>query len=146
MDVLNNAEYFMSIHKAKKPLKLHSNAGCVMVTEKGCFRGNEVWHQPKKIPNILSWKTLKKRHHVTYNSKDRDVDFKVYTDNGIVEHVPYKSGLYLDLKDCKDAPITWVTFVRGNIKGYTKRQVDAAIKACCLQTMFGHPSGKTSRA
>ena len=44
--------------------------------------------------------TLKERHHVTSNSKDRDGKFKMHTSQGIIKFIPHESSLhYLDLKD-----------------------------------------------
>ena len=35
MDIFTNMDYFKGIHKAKKPLKLHCNAGHIYIYEKG---------------------------------------------------------------------------------------------------------------
>ena len=113
------------------------------MTQKGWFGEIEVWYHPNGITNILSLKTLKKRHHVTYDSSDRDGVFKVHTSQRIVEFFPHESGLhYLDLKDHKEAGIALVTTIRENFEEYTKKQVEGAIKACHLQAMFGHLSRK----
>ena len=32
--------------------------------------------------------------------------------------------------------------VRENFEGYTKKQVEGAMEACCLQALLGHPSRK----
>ena len=77
-----------------------------------------MWHHPKGIANILSLKTLKERHQVTYNSKDRDGVFKVHITQGVVEFIPHESGLhFLDLKDKTDDGIALVTTIRKNIEG-----------------------------
>ena len=88
------------------PLKLHCNAGHINMMQNRCFGEMEVWYHPKEITNIPSLKTLKNRHHVTYNSKDQDGDFKVHTTKGIIEFIPHESGPhYLDLKENKEAGI-----------------------------------------
>ena len=61
------------------------------MTHKGWHGRIEVWCHPKGIMNILSLKTLKRRHHVIYEIKDRDGVFQVHTDQGIVEFVPDES-------------------------------------------------------
>ena len=100
VDIFNNADLLTKIHHVKKSLKLHCNAGHVQVTKKGWFREIKVWYHPKGIANILSLKMLKNRHHVTYDSKDRNGVFKVYTTQGVVEFIPHESRLhYLDLKE-----------------------------------------------
>ena len=66
-------------------------------------------------------KTLKKQHHVTYNSKDRDGVFMLYTTKGAIEFIPHESGLhYLDLKDQHESAVALVMTIRNNFKGYTK--------------------------
>ena len=59
MDIFNSKSYLAQIHKVKKPLKLHCNAGCVYIDQKGWFEEIEVWYYPKCIANILWLKTLK---------------------------------------------------------------------------------------
>ena len=48
----------------------------------------------------------------------------------------------MDLKDHEEAGIALVTTIRENFKGYTKKQVEGAIKAHYLQAMLGYPSKK----
>ena len=143
IDIFNNAELLTKIHPAMKHLKLHCNAGYIYVTKKGWFGGIEVWYHQRDIANILSHKTLKKRHHMTYDSKDRDKVFKVHTSQGVVEFIPHKSGLhYLDLKNNEEDGTALVTTIKENFERFTKKQVEGAIKAHCFQAMLGHPSRK----
>ena len=115
VDIFNNAELLTDICTAKKPLKFHCNAGYIHVTQKGGFGEIEVWYHPKGIANILSLKTLKRRHHVTYNSKDRDGVFTVHTSQVIIEFIPHESSLhYLDLKDKEEKGTILVTTIREN--------------------------------
>jgi hypothetical protein len=74
----------------------------------------------------------------------------------LVEFKPILMGLHtLNLKDNPEAayilvndadlvfPLshqTPVTTVRNNYKGYTKRQIEQAIAACCLMGMIASPS------
>ena len=143
VDILNNAELLTSIHQAKKSLKMHCNAGYIHVTQKGWFGGIAVWYHPEGIVNILSFKTLKNRHHVTYKSRDRESVFKVHTTHRVVEFMPQESRLhYLDLKGNKEAGIALVTTIRENFEGYIKKQVEGGINARQFQAMLGHPSRK----
>ena len=71
VNVFNNNKYITRIHKAKKLLKLHFNAECVQINQKGWFSRIEVWYHPKGITNIFSLKTLKQHHHVTDDSQDK---------------------------------------------------------------------------
>ena len=111
--------------------------------QKGWFGGIEVWQHLKDVANIFSLKILKKRHHVIYNSKDRDGVFKVHTTQEVVKFIPHERGLhYLDLKDSKEGDIALVTRIRENFEGFMKKQVKWAIKACHFQAMLGHPLRK----
>ena len=77
---------------------------------------------PKWIANILSLKTLKKRHHVTYDSQDRDGAFKVHTTKGVVEFIPHESKFhYLDLNDHGENEVALVKTLWDNYEGYTKK-------------------------
>ena len=59
MDIFTNKDYLKGVHKAKKPLKFHCNAGHIYIYEKGWFGNIEVWYYPKGIANIISLKTMK---------------------------------------------------------------------------------------
>ena len=70
---------------------------------------------------------------------------KVHSNQEIVEFIPHKSGLnYLDLKDNKEVGVALVATIQENFEGFTKKQVEGAIKPHCLQAMLGHPSKKDS--
>ena len=57
--------------------------------------------------------------------------------------MPHESGLhYLDLKEKQEAGVVLVTTIRDNFEGYTKKQVEGAIKAQRFQAMLGHHSRK----
>ena len=59
-----------------------------------------------------STQDAKKRHHVTYDSKDRNGVFKVYTTQRLVEFMPHENGLhYLDLKEKGVAGVAFVTTI-----------------------------------
>ena len=49
---------------------------------------------------------------------------------------------YLDLECKKEIGMALVMMVQENFEGYTKKQVESAIKTCCLQAMLGHFSRK----
>ena len=84
VDIFNNSELLTNIHPAKKPLKLHCNAGYIHMTQKGWFGGIELRFHPKGIANIMSLKTLKKRHHITYDSKEEMESLKCTLPKGLL--------------------------------------------------------------
>ena len=90
VDIFNNAKYLNQSHKVKTILKLQCNSRCISMNQKGWFGDIEIWYYPKGIANILSFKTLKQCHHVTYDSQDKDGVFKVHTKSGSMEFIPPK--------------------------------------------------------
>ena len=129
--MFNNKDCLKGIHKVKKPLKLHCNLGHIYVHQKGWFCEIKVWYHTRGIANILSLKTMKKWHHVSYDSKDRDGVFKVFTKKGVVKFIPHESRLhYLDLEDQHESRVALVTTIRENFEGYTKYEVEGATRAC----------------
>jgi hypothetical protein len=63
-----------------------------------------VHHNPRRLANVLSLKSVAARHSVTYNSKDRGGVFQVHTPDGVVEFKPSKRGLhYLDMAEHGDS-------------------------------------------
>ena len=98
-----------------------------------------MWYHPKGIANILSLKTLKKRQHVTYDSKVKDGVFKVHTPQGVVEFFSHENGIhYLDLEKKEQEVIALVTTFRENCERFTKKQVKG--------TLLGHPSRKNFKS
>ena len=54
----------------------------------------------------------------------------MHTKDGLIEFVPHENGLhYLDLKDQHKSGVALVTTIRDNFKGYTKHEVEGAVKA-----------------
>ena len=57
-----------------------------------------VHHNPNRITNLLSLKSVAQKHIVMYKSWDHGSVFKVHTQNGAVEFKPSKRGLhYVDV-------------------------------------------------
>jgi hypothetical protein len=84
-----------------------------------------------------------KLFRVTYDSEDAGC-FKVFTPSGIAKFKQCKKGLhYLDLSKLPDKlkdDVCCVTTVQGNFEGFTRREVEAAVRARRLQGMLGWPT------
>ena len=101
-----------------------------------CFGEIDAWFQSKGIANILSIKTLKRRHHVTFDSQ-----VKVHTTTGLVRVINHESGShYLDLINHTENGVVLVTIVVDDLEGFANKPVKDAIKAQRIQAMLGHPS------
>jgi hypothetical protein len=105
-----------NIRKAKNPITVHCNNGSSYMNLEGDLGGMTVYYNPYGIANVLSLKSTKAKHRVTYDSWDRDGVFKVHTKEGIVESKPSEKGLhYHDTsKDCSNFEYILVNTVRDN--------------------------------
>ena len=113
----------------------------MLINKKGFIRGIPVWYHPKGAANIILLKTLKSLHIVIYDSLEEDKVFKVHTPDEIVKFQSHKNGLhYLELNKEENSGIPLVTTVQKNYKGYTKKEIEGAIKVQEMQAMLGHPS------
>ena len=78
---------------------------------------------------------------MTYDSRIQGGEFQVNTTGGIVKFKPYKNGLnYLVMSPDKSSTKTLVVLVRDNLEGFTKNEIEEAIKDQEIQAMLGHPS------
>jgi hypothetical protein len=89
-----NPSLLANIRKAKNPITVHCNNGSSYTNLEGDLGGRTVYHNPYGIANVLSLKSTKAKHRVTYDSWDCDGVFKVHTEEGIVEFKPSEKGLH----------------------------------------------------
>ncbi len=103
-----------------------------------------MYHNPYGIANVLSLKSTKAKHRLTYDSWDHDGVFKVHTEEGIVEFKPSEKGLhYHDTsKDSSNFECMLVNTVRDIFEGHTKHNFAKAKEAQRLQGMIGNSTDK----
>eukprot|EP00804_Cyclotella_cryptica_P016583 CCRYP_020529-RA/>CCRYP_020529-RA protein AED:0.43 eAED:0.44 QI:0/0/0/1/0/0/2/0/156 len=144
-----NKNYLVGIKEAARPTTIHCNAGSTVCNKVGTFSSEEfgdipVKYHPKGICNMLSLKTMKSLFPITYTSTPGDQEvatFKVETRKGTIEFKPCSKGLhYFDMSQLSERDTMHVQTVQQNYKGYTKEQVEWAIKARKLQAMMGSPA------
>jgi hypothetical protein len=137
-----NPAFLSNIRKAKKPARVHCNAGSTYSSLEGEFGTLTVKHNPKSIANVLSLHQAKDCHRVTYNSLDRGGVFQVHTQDGIVEFKPCERGLhYHDMSnDESNIGLMLVNTVRGNFEGYTHKEIERAREARRIQGMIANPT------
>ena len=85
VDIFKDKGFLRSIPMVMKPCKIKCNAGTILMNKKGFFRPIPVWYHPNGVTNVMSLKTLKKLHRVTYDSNDGSGAFKAHTPKGAVE-------------------------------------------------------------
>ena len=142
-DVACNEAYLSKIHKAKKPLRLHTNAGASRLEQQGYLGHFRFWLDRFGIASVISLSTLESAFRVSYDSKRDGGAFIVDTPRGKIVFKRCKdTGFpYIDLDDDdSDAAIMLVQTIRKNFEGYTRREVERAIEARKLQNMTGHAS------
>ena len=91
-----NPSLLANIRKVKNPITIHCNNGSSYTNLEGDLGRVTVYHNPYPygIVNVLSLKSTKAKHRVTYDSWDRDGVFKVHDKEGIVEFKPSEKGLH----------------------------------------------------
>jgi hypothetical protein len=159
-----NPNMLRNIRKSSKPIKIHCNAGMFKTEFEGELGGMTVYHNPDGIANMLSLKLVAEKRRVTYDSWDWNGVFKVHTKDGVMEFKPSKRGLhYMDVSvegdvvqhmlvtadvskgkdkeeiESANKECMMVTMVRGNLKGYTRYEIEKAQEARRLQGMIRNP-------
>ena len=75
--------------------------------------------------------------HVTFDSKDRDQVFKVFTKEGVIEFALHETGLhYFDLEAQHESGVALVATIMNNFEGYTKCKVEGLMLMICLAKTF----------
>ena len=132
-----------------QPIIIHCIAGAKRCSKEGVFASTlfgdiPVSYSPHGICNVISFRTMKRLYHITYesNPNDREIAaFEIHTPFGIVKFRLCDLGLhYLDLSEGNNSEILCsqlVPMVRENFEGYSKSDVIGAIKARNLQSMIG---------
>ena len=128
---ITNPSLLANIRKAKNPITVHCNNGSSYTNLDGDQGRITVYYNPYGTVNVLSLKSSKAKHRVTYDSWDCDGVFKVHTEEGIVEFKPCEKGLhYHDTsKDSSNFECMLVKNVRDNFEGHTKHNIAKAKEA-----------------
>ena len=77
--------YMTGVHKVKKPLNLHTNAGTSRTNQQGYLGSHLFWLDEAGIANVISFGSLEKKHHVRYDSHVDGGSFIVTTPDGDVK-------------------------------------------------------------
>ena len=131
-----------------------SNAGLCRMDSSGSLGALEqVWLNEGGVTMIIPLKQLEKLCPVVYDSTRNRGSFICRTKDGnVVLKNNGKCMPYLDLREfeaeavlsfaLEAAALSFVQTVRGNIEGFTKRDVKEAQKAYEAQMMLGHPTNR----
>jgi hypothetical protein len=140
-------KYLKGIEMTEQGIKINCNAGAVTTNKQGTYGSLKVWYLPDGIANMFSMHKLEKIYCITYDSWVGY--YAVHTSKGEVHVHKDEQGLpYLDLEELNEEAtimllqqgenmveeasemgVALVQTVRGNYKGFTKRQVLKAKEA-----------------
>jgi hypothetical protein len=158
-----NGKFLRDIHSVREGIKINCNTGTVTTNKKGRFGRLSAWYLPDGIANIFSMHELEKLYRITFDSWEGF--YIVHTLRGEVHFHKDKHGLpFIDLArsgrkaarmllqlaavagadkdDVSGEGTAFVQMVRGNYKGYTKREVLRAKEAHRGQALLGNQSEK----
>jgi hypothetical protein len=144
MDLFCNVALVSKISKSISSMRLKSNGGTMVVTQKPTMEGynKTVWFSTRAITNIIALCNLIDQYLVTYDSDD--LMFVVHRDSESKPHMEFKMhkrGIhYYDPR--KEHHLTFVNTVSENKTGFTKRQIKCAEIAQNLYKTLSYPSMK----
>lgn len=141
VDVFGDGRLLTNVHTVLDKMRIVCNAGTVVVTQMGTFRGyGKVWYHPDAIANILSLSNVQTKFRVTYDSKSGN-HFVVHRDDGSQRlFSPTTKGLYVSQINDHRSEVTMINTVKENVKAYTRREVKQAESARRLMEIIGRPS------
>jgi hypothetical protein len=155
-----------NLKKEKRALVGHSNMGSGGMKKSGEMGAVEqMWLNEGGVAPIIPLKILKKIWPVSYDSRRNGGCFVIHTDQeNIIVKNNNKGMPYLDIRDMEAEvamsfiqttigaveaamvalarAVLFVQTVRGNMEGYTQREVEDAHAACEAQAMLGHPTDR----
>ena len=109
----------------------------------------QLWLNEGKVTTIIPLKVLEKIWPVTYNSRRFDGSFIIHANQGNIIVKNNRKGMpYLDLRELEakvalsfvQTVVSFIQMVRGNMEGYTQREVEEACAAREAQAMLRHPT------
>jgi hypothetical protein len=127
----------------------HSNAGSCRMDSSGMLQAlKQVWLNKGGVATTIPLKQLEKLCPMTYDSTCNGGVFVCRTKDGNVLLRNNNKGMpYLDLRESEakaglsfapKAAQSFVQMVRGNMEGFTRREVEETQKARKAQAMLGH--------
>jgi len=90
----NNPDFVQEIRHAKKPLKMATNSGTKILTLIGDVPDfGEVWYDPSSMANIIGFRSLAKKHKITYETNNDT--FIVHMGEKTIRFVGTSQDLYV---------------------------------------------------
>jgi hypothetical protein len=148
-----NPDLITNLKATSSPLQMATNAGTKTLNLKGDVIGfGKAWYDPDFMANIFGFAKMAEKHRITYDSNIEDA-FLVHTEDGdVLKFERTLEGLYAyrPPKDFLDSVAqtkikparkqNFVSTVKENLEGFTKREVDDAMLARKLYHTSGCPT------
>jgi hypothetical protein len=144
LDIFCNASLVSKTCKSTTSMRLKSNGGTMVVTQKSTIPGynKDVWLGTRSITNIIAFSNLIQQYRVTYNSDDMMfVVHREYQGKPNMEFRMHKCGLHFYYPR-KEKHLALFNTVSENKEGFTKRQIKDADLARTLYKTLSYPSMK----
>jgi hypothetical protein len=92
---MKNKDLLAGVYQVDKPIKMCTNTGTRLVSERGTLLGmdKDPWLDKDSLANIISFAEMKEQYRITYDSAKTD-SFLCHTGNGIVKFDRTTEGLY----------------------------------------------------
>ena len=82
VNIFSNPLHVTNIRPADSPIRAHCTKGTMIMDKQADFGANKVYFDANGIANVLSLLHLSKTYHITYDSRDCNGVFRVFTDHG----------------------------------------------------------------
>jgi hypothetical protein len=143
-DLCCNPDFAHKRRDAKRAMHMSSNGGGIRISNKCKVLGYNfwVWFTKWAMTNILCLKNLIRMYRVTYDSKHRNAFIVHREEFGLPNMVfdMHPCGLHVYYPKKIDGQYGFVQTVADNMKLFTKRQIEGALKARHLYETLGYPS------
>ena len=135
------------VHEVSRGLVGHSNCGSTTMNEVGNLGKIEgMWLNEGGIANIVPLEVISKIWWITYDSAGgmNAGHFVIHTDQGNIKVQKNSKGMpFIDLDSVEgEVALEFIQTVRGNMDGFTRREIDEARAAREAQGMMGHPTDR----
>ena len=142
-----NKNFLENVKLQERGLVGHSNAGSCGMDRAGQMGAIEkMWYNEGGVATIVPLKMLERIFLILYQShKGMNLGhFVIHSDQGDIVVKNNGAGMpYLDVRELEaEVALCFVQTVRGNMEGYTAREVEDARAARVAQAMLGHPTDR----
>ena len=140
-----NKNFLENVKLQERGLVGHNNAGSCGMDRVGLMGAIEkMWYNEGGVATIVPLKMLERIFLISYQSHKgmNPGHFIIHSDQGDIVVKNNGVGMpYLDVRDLEaEVTLCFVQTVRGNMEGYTAREVEDARAARVAQAMLGHPT------